>query len=103
MDFLGEHESIIRVLWEKSEPLKKYPELYRYAADAEAGYERFMEGRRNELQNMIKEVPHSLDMDVKKNRSIIQNGEKSVYVENNTSFFQMNSHNTQGFFYQCNN
>lgn len=84
LDFLGEHERIIRLLWEKSEPLKRYSELYRYAADAEADYERFLEGRRNELLNKIKEVPHSLDVDAKKSRSIIQNGEKSVYVENNT-------------------
>ena len=66
LDFLDEHERIIKALWEKSEPLKKYPELYRYAADAEADYERFLEGRRNELQKMIKKVPHSLEVDAKK-------------------------------------
>ena len=49
MDFLDEHEKNIKALWEKSEPLKKYPELYRYAADAEADYERFLEGWRNEF------------------------------------------------------
>lgn len=83
LNFLDEHEKIIKTLWEKSEPLKKYPELYGYAADAEVDYERFLEGRRSELQNKMKEVPHSPSVDEKMSRSIIQNGEKSVYVEKN--------------------
>lgn len=80
LDFLDEHEPIIRALWEKSEPLKNYPELYEYAIRAETDYERFLENRRKEI---IKMMEGKENMGTKAERTIIQNGDKSVYVENN--------------------
>lgn len=78
--FLEEHEVVIRTLWEQTIPLKKYPELYLYAVGAEADYERFLENRREKIKKKMegKEKPVAMG-----ERTIIQNGEKSVYVEKN--------------------
>lgn len=78
--FLEEHESVIKALWEKSDPLKKYPELYQYAAGAEADYERFIENRREEIKKKMEGDENPV---AKGGRSITQNGEKTVYIENN--------------------
>lgn len=80
LDFLDEHEPIVRSLWEKSVPLKNYPVLYEYAIRAEADYERFLEDRRIEI---IKMMEGKENVGTKAERSIIQHGDKSVYVENN--------------------
>lgn len=46
LNFILEHESVIKNLWDRSSPLKRYPELYDYAQKAEAYYERFLEFRK---------------------------------------------------------
>lgn len=53
LDFLLEHESVIGLLWEKSEPLKDYPQLYEYAQRAEQDYEKYVKTRLSILQNQI--------------------------------------------------
>jgi len=83
LDFLESHEAIIRKLWEKSTPLKKYTMLYEYAIDAESEYETFLKTRKMEIQKKMDDTPknHTMPMTI---RTITQNGEKSVYIENNT-------------------
>lgn len=78
LNFLEEHESIIRGFWEKSTPLAKYPELYDYAKSAEDEYEGYLAYRRNEILNKPEESDKK-----REGRSVIQNGDKSVYVETN--------------------
>ena len=41
LDFIVEHEVIIRGLWERSTPLTKYPVLFEYAKNAEKDYETY--------------------------------------------------------------
>lgn len=82
LDFLGEHKRLIRELWEKSTPLKRYPELFEYADDAEKDYESFLQSREDKIRNKVDEN----DDDEMKSlgfRTTTQNGEKSVYIENN--------------------
>lgn len=95
LDLLGEHEIIIRALWEKSEPLKNYPKLYEYAVRAEADYERFLTNRREEL---IKIIEGKENIGSKVERTIIQKGDKAVYVENNegTIIIESDMPNNQG-------
>ena len=50
LDFISEHEEECRTLWKKSEPLKAYSLLYKYAASAEEDYERYLEDRKSALQ-----------------------------------------------------
>ena len=83
MDFLNEHKNVIKELWERSEPLKNYRKLFEYAAMAETEYERFIEKRREMICNM-KEVAKPNCINMKGERTIIQSGTNSVYVENNT-------------------
>ena len=82
LDFLTEHETVIRELWMKSTPLKTYTKLYEYAADAESEYEDFLKARKIEVQ---KKIVYASTSDEKLTciSKIIQNGEKSVYIENN--------------------
>lgn len=94
LDFLGEHETIIRSLWEKSEPLKNYPELYEYAVRAEADYERFLANRREEIRKSI-DMKTPIGGGNKERRTIIQNGEKSLYVENNAGTIIIGSEMSQ--------
>lgn len=49
LDFLKEHLDIIRRLWEKSEPLKKYLDLYKYASEVEKQYEEFLFSRKQSI------------------------------------------------------
>ncbi len=94
LDFLGEHEIIISALWEKSESLKNYPELYEYAVRAEADYERFLANRREKIRKSI-DMKTPIGGGHKEGRIIIQNGEKSVYVENNAGTFIFESDMSQ--------
>ena len=82
LDFLANHEVVIRSFWEKCTPLKKYTLLYEYAADAESEYEDFLKARKIEVQ---KKKASASTSDVKSTgiSKITQNGEKSVYIENN--------------------
>lgn len=84
LDFIAGHEIIIRGLWEKSYPLKKYSLLYEYASDAETDYERFLQNRKAEL---IKKIEKSLKphVDTKSDQigTTIQNGDKSVFINEN--------------------
>ncbi len=80
LNFLEEHVSVIKALWEKSEPLKNYSDLYCYAKEAETEYERFLEERRKLI---MKKTEGMEEIEEKGVRRIFQNGEKSVYVEKN--------------------
>ena len=77
---MDEYESKIRTLWEKTDPLKKYSELYKYAVNAEADYERILEYKRDKI---MKKTEGKEKLVMKGERTIIQHGEKSVYVEKN--------------------
>lgn len=79
LDFLAEHEKLITALWAKTTPLKAYPSLYEYASLAERDYEMFLQRRKNEIQNAEK---HGKEED-NRDRTVIQNGAKSIYIENN--------------------
>ena len=81
LDFLAEHETLIRVLWEKSTPLQKYSQLFEYASEAESDYESFLHRRNSEIERERDGNDNSKSIS---NRTIIQNGERSVYIENNT-------------------
>ena len=83
MDFIAEHEVIIRELWERSAPLAKYPVLFEYAKNAEKDYEVYLACRKNEvLKKMIKQED-IFDVNNREKRINIQNGDKSLYIENN--------------------
>lgn len=53
-NFLSEHGKIERKLWDKSKPLNAYPALYEYAKDAREEYERFLQQRKNQLEESMK-------------------------------------------------
>lgn len=82
LDFLNEHETVIHELWVKSTPLKKYTMLYEYAAEAESDYEDFLKARKVEVQNknVFASTSEVKSIGISK---AIQNGEKSVFIENN--------------------
>lgn len=94
LDFLGEHGRVIKALWEKSYPLKIYTDLYEYAIGAEADYEQFLENRREEIRKRIN-MKTSIGGGNKEGRTIIQNGENSVYVENNAGTIIIKSDKSQ--------
>jgi len=79
--FISEHETIIRKLWEKSTPLKKYSTLYEYASQAESDYEEYLRERRNAIVNKRIEK-QNVDKEV--GRNITQNGSNPIYIENNS-------------------
>lgn len=85
LNFIEEHEGVVKSLWEKSVPLKAYSILYGYASDAEADYECFLLKQKDTI---IYKKEGKLDLsninDMGEQRIINQNGSKSVYVENNT-------------------
>lgn len=82
LDFISEHERLIKGLWMKSTPLKRYPDLFDYAGDAERDYENFLKARKLEVE---KQLASAFTSEKKPNdvEKTIQNGEKSVYIENN--------------------
>lgn len=82
LDFLAEHEVVIHKLWVRSTPLQKYTLLYKYASDAESEYEEFLKARRMDVQKKNASASTS-DMKPTVVRKTTQNGEKSVYIENN--------------------
>lgn len=83
MDFIAEHEVIIRGLWERSTRLAKYPVLFEYAKGTEKDYEAYLAYRKTEIQrNEIGKRTIFNNKNIE-NRTIIQNGDKSLYVENN--------------------
>lgn len=53
LDFIGEHNEVICRFWEKSEPLKDYPDLYKYANDIEKQYEEFLQRRKKSIENKL--------------------------------------------------
>lgn len=79
LNFLAEHKTLIRVLWKKCTPLQKYLQLFEYASEAESDYESFLHRRNSEIEGDDNDNSKSIS-----NRTIIQNGETSVYIENNT-------------------
>lgn len=83
LDFLAEHETIIRNLWDKSVPLKKYTLLYKYATEAESEYECFLKTRNMEIRKKM-DMVSGRDTNLTTIRTTTQSGEKSVYIENNT-------------------
>ena len=84
LDFIEGHEIIIRGLWVKSYPLKKYSLLYEYASDAETDYERFLQNRKEELNKKIEERLKT-DSDTKPAQfeTVTQTGDKSVFINEN--------------------
>ena len=60
MDFIAEHEVIIRGLWEKSTLLSNYPILFEYAKMAETNYERYLSYRKNEMLQQMNEKGHKI-------------------------------------------
>lgn len=56
LDFIAEHEVIIRGLWERSTPLTMYPVLFEYAKNAEKDYETYLANRKKEIQNKVIEL-----------------------------------------------
>ena len=53
LSFIGEHIEVIRKLWMKSEPLKDYPDLYKYANDIEKQYEEFLQRRKKTIEKKL--------------------------------------------------
>ena len=84
LDFIAEHEVIIRELWGRSTPLAKYPALFEYAKSAEKDYEAYLACRKNEVLKKMIEQEVIFDVNNREKRTNIQNGDKSLYVENNT-------------------
>lgn len=84
LDFIAEHEVIIRELWGRSTPLAKYPALFEYAKSAEKDYEAYLACRKNEVLKKTIEQEVMFDVNNREKRTNIQNGDKSLYVENNT-------------------
>lgn len=85
LNFIEEHAVLVKALWEKSEALKAYTVLYEYAYDAEVDYEEFLQKRREAIVNMMEgNAVFPITKDMKEQRIINQNGNKSVYVGNNT-------------------
>ena len=83
LDFIAEHEVIIRGLWERSTRLAKYPVLFEYAKGAEKDYEAYLAYRKTEIQRNVIGKRTIFNNKNIENRTIIQNGDKSLYVENN--------------------
>ena len=84
LDFIAEHEEIIRELWGRSTPLAKYPALFEYAKSAEKDYEAYLACRKNEVLKKMIEQEVIFNVNNREKRTNIQNGDKSLYVENNT-------------------
>ena len=84
LDFIAEHEVIIRELWGRSTPLAKYPALFEYAKSAEKDYEAYLACRKNEVLKKMIEQEVIFNVNNREKRTNIQNGDKSLYVENNT-------------------
>lgn len=96
LNYIEEHEAMVKSFWEKSEPLKAYPELYEYARDAESEYESFLQKRKDSLVNEQEEnQTPSMVKGAVNQRIINQNGSKSVYVENNTGTIIIGSDKTE--------
>ena len=84
LDFIAEHEEIIRELWGRSTPLAKYPALFEYAKSAEKDYEAYLACSKNEVLKKMIEQEVIFNVNNREKRTNIQNGDKSLYVENNT-------------------
>lgn len=84
LDFIAEQEVIIRELWGRTTPLAKYPALFEYAKSAEKDYEAYLACRKNEVLKKMIEQEVIFDVNNREKRTNIQNGDKSLYVENNT-------------------
>ena len=85
LDFLVEHKRIIRTFWEKSTPLAKYPKLFEYAKCAEEDYEKFLDERKKAIcYGKNEKAMLSKNSNQAVNSSITQNGEKSVYIKENS-------------------
>lgn len=82
LDFIAEHEMIIRELWERSTPLVKYPVLFEYAKSAEKDYEAYLACHKNEVLNKMIEQEVIFDVKNREKRTNIQNGDRLPYIEN---------------------
>ena len=92
LNFIEEHAVLVKALWERSEALKAYTVLYEYTYDAEVEYEGFLQKRRDEIVNKMEgNAVFPRTNDIKGQRIINQNGNKSVYVENNTGTIKIGS------------
>lgn len=91
-DFIHEHAEVCNTLWNKSEPLKAYSQLYEYALCAEEEYKRYIEERKCQLQKKQNEKMLTSDCaQANEVRTVIQNGGKSIYIENHTGPIIINS------------
>ena len=91
LNFLSEHDALVKTLWEKSQPLRAYSVLYEYAQDAEADYEGFLKKRKDAILNKI-EGPHINTEEKGEKRIINQYGKGSVYIENSTGSIIIGEH-----------
>jgi len=51
--FINAHIEIIKQLWERTSPLKSYTELYKYASEAEKGYEAYIIKRKQDIESKL--------------------------------------------------
>lgn len=72
LDFIAEHEMIIRELWERSTPLAKYPVLFEYAKSAEKDYEAYLACHKNEVLKKMIEQEVIFDVKNREKRTNIQ-------------------------------
>lgn len=98
LNFINEHDVLVKTLWKKSEPLKVYSDLYENAQDAEADYESFLKERKDAIVNMIEDPIFNIK-EKGEHRIINQNGSNSVYVDNNkgTIIIGAEMHTKKGF------
>jgi hypothetical protein len=65
LTFLNENVEIERKLWMKSEPLKGYSKLYKYASSIEKDYECFLLGRKQIIEKKIMPTNNSFSTEVR--------------------------------------
>ena len=81
LDFLKEHLDVICRLWEKSEPLKRYTDLYKYASDVEKQYGEFLFSRKQFIENKLMLRNNRFSTEV---REVFDNPYIKVYFLNDT-------------------
>lgn len=90
--FIAEHEEVCCALWKKSESLKAYSQLYEYVEYAEREYERYINERKQSLhKHEVTDLKQINEL-----RTIIQNGNNSIYIENHTGPIILEKHNIEG-------
>lgn len=81
LDFIKEHLDVICRLWEKSEPLKRYTDLYKYASDVEKQYGEFLFSRKQFIENKLMLRNNRFSTEV---REVFDNPYIKVYFLNDT-------------------